>query len=257
MPADSKSTDRGDPALEEFEAFYRTHFELVRRVLTTMLRGDRTQVPDLHHEVMIRVWKHWKTVRRVDEPEPYLSAMCRTVVIDYWRATQKNPVPLPDHVLLHLLDEEAQARKTLGVDDIVVGNELTANVLQAIPLGQREALSRAMDGHTGATMAEGLQLGVAAAAKQLNRARASARDEVEGMKAAVEEDSADPPPLGYFESLVSMLSENEWRVAVLSWGTENLRPSQIAALLDMPVSRVNLLKSRARKKLRHVVRPIA
>jgi RNA polymerase sigma-70 factor (sigma-E family) len=78
----------GDASFEEFVAGSSAHLFTLARLLTG---GHRAEAEDLLQSAYERTYRHWKRVRRRDDPERYVRQALINASVDRWRRLQRRP----------------------------------------------------------------------------------------------------------------------------------------------------------------------
>jgi RNA polymerase sigma-70 factor (ECF subfamily) len=90
----------GPTTFDEFFAAY--HRPLIAQAYA--LTGDLNEAQDLVQEVMLRVWRHWGRVRRMDIPAAWARRVLMNLAIGRWRERRSHqqlsestsPIPAPE-----------------------------------------------------------------------------------------------------------------------------------------------------------------
>ncbi|MEU2043597.1 sigma-70 family RNA polymerase sigma factor [Nocardia niwae] len=255
---------------QEFEAFYRHHTPALRAWIAhkLRLRVESDVVGEIADEVMLAAHSRWDDLigpMKTEERPPWLQVVARNKCVDYLRRTQRGPLLVPDEVLRDIATET----HALNGEHTALVRDLVAQTMQELSPSQQQILERSSFGYRIDEIAEQLDSSPDAVRKQLYRARQTAREQIEGMDAAVDEDSAEMPKQifgsealnsetlqEFCRELPGAIDAVELQVAVMTW-KKGMAPRKIADKLGMSVAKVYAYRKKARPKMEALVQRLA
>lgn len=105
----------------DFEAFVSHHGPALKR-FAYVLCGDRGHAEDLVQEALVKTYRHWSRVTRLQRPEAYVRRIIVNDRHSWWRKRSNNEVPVP------------------GIRDVAAPGDLSDG------LGDRDAMWAALAG---------------------------------------------------------------------------------------------------------------
>lgn len=151
---------------------------LVRRV------RDPSDAEDLTQEILIRAAARLDTLRDRERLAPWLDAMARNALVDYYRRSGRTPqtVPLDPAVADPTEDAPSDRRHLTGC---------LLPLLDALPPSYREAVRRVdLEGERQVDVARALGLNISALKSRVQRGRSMLRERFADCCGAVERDAA-------------------------------------------------------------------